>query len=82
MKEFLEWKNVAGLESRKSSASFLRLLWNYVMLVCNVSNVHIYVLATSKYVYTIYVGGSGPTKGHLISEQICKDIDFPKLQQK
>ena len=22
------------------------------------------------------------TKGHLISEQICEDIDFPKLQRK
>ena len=52
------------------------------MKLCNVSNVHIYVLATSKYVYTIYVGGSGPTKGHLISEQIWEDIDFPKSQRK
>ena len=22
------------------------------------------------------------TKGHLISEQICEDLDFPKLQRK
>ena len=25
---------------------------------------------------------TGEIKGHLISEQICEDIDFPKLQRK
>ena len=71
MKEFLGWKNVAGLESRKKLGIFLKGFYEtrYVMLVCNV----MYIFTSNKQ----YVGGSGPTKGQIKSEWIYEVIDFP-----
>ena len=53
---------------------FMKLpLWNVWIF-------HLYVNASCQ--LNMYIEKQAFTKGHLISEQICEDIDFPKLQRK